>query len=425
MPKTLLMADDSVTIQKVVGITFASEDVELVTVDNGDAALKRAREIKPDLVLADVSMPGLDGYELCAALKADPELSRIPVLLLTGTFERFDKERATRAKVDAYIAKPFEAQALVDQVHQLLERELPRVVEDLPAAKTSADPQAAPDFSFDDLEFEAGTKPAAASEESPVSPPSPAPGVNKTVATPLAKEAATALTLPEEVAVAVNTDDGETQREEISQLGDALFNEGAVLESLNRTASDETGPSGGSLKADPSSVDPADDLNASADSGSIDVDPQGQSEVLGEVLLPPARPPAPHPADKTVAWEPKKSPLIDPEPEKVEAELDWAEPASAQPEPMPAPDPLRDDLIEDPEPAALIADAEPLPAGPDVDAIREVLEKLAWEAFGPLSEQLVREIVQKVEAIAWEVVPQLAERLLQDEIKRMKAHSSD
>ncbi len=425
MPKTLLLADDSVTIQKVVGITFASEDIELVTVDNGDAALKLAREIKPDLVLADVSMPGLDGSELCAALKADPELCRIPVLLLTGTFERFDKERATRAKVDAYIAKPFEAQALVDQVHQLLERELPPVVEDLPATKTSADPQAAPDFSFDDLEFEAGTKPAAASEESPVSPPSPAPGVNKNVGTPLAAEAATALTPPEEVAVAVNTDDGETQREEISQLGDALFNEGAVLESLNRTASDETGPSGGSLKADPSSVDPADDLNASADSASIDVDPQGQSEVLGEVLLPPARPPAPHPADKTVAWEPKKSPLIDPEPEKVEAELDWAEPASAQPEPMPAPDPLLDDLIEDPEPAALIADAEPLPAGPDVDAIREVLEKLAWEAFGPLSEQLVREVVQKMEAIAWEVVPQLAERLLQDEIKRMKAHSSD
>ena len=60
-----------------------------------------------------------------------------------------------------------------------------------------------------------------------------------------------------------------------------------------------------------------------------------------------------------------------------------------------------------------------------MDAMREVLEKLAWEAFGPLSEQLVREIVQKMEAIAWEVVPQLAERLLQDQIKRMKEHSSD
>ena len=425
MPKTLLLADDSVTIQKVVGITFASEDVELVTVDNGDAALQQAREIKPDLVLADVSMPGLDGYELCAALKADPELCRIPVLLLTGTFERFDKERATRAKVDAHIAKPFEAQALVDQVHQLLERELPPVVDVLPAANTATDPQAAPDFSFDDLEFEAGTKPAEASEESPVSPPSPGPDMNTPVAAPLSAEAATALTPPDEVAVAVNTDGGETRREEISQLADSLFNEEAVLDSLNLTAPDETTPGGGSLKADPSSVDPMDDLDATADSGSIDVDPQGQSEVLGEVLVQPARLLAPHPADKTVAWEPEKSPLIDPEPEAVEEQLDWAEPASAEPEPMPAPDPLLENSIEDPEPAAVIADAEPLPAGPDVDAIREVLEKLAWEAFGPLSEQLVREVVQKMEAIAWEVVPQLAERLLQDEIKRMKAHSSD
>ncbi len=425
MPKTLLLADDSVTIQKVVGITFASEDVELVTVDNGDAALQQAREIKPDLVLADVSMPGLDGYELCAALKADPELSHIPVLLLTGTFERFDKERATRAKVDAHIAKPFEAQALVDQVHQLLERELPPVVDVLPAANTATDPQAAPDFSFDDLEFEAGTKPAEASEESPVSPPSPGPDMNTPVAAPLTAEAATALTPRDEVAGAVNTDDGETRREEISQLADSLFNEEAVLDSLNLTAPDEMTPGSGSLKADPSSVDPMDDLDATADSGSINVDPQGQSEVLGEVLVQPARLLAPHPADKTVAWAPEKSPLIDPEPEAVEEELDWAEPASAEPEPMPAPDPLLENSIEDPEPAAVIADAEPLPAGPDVDAIREVLEKLAWEAFGPLSEQLVREVVQKMEAIAWEVVPQLAERLLQDEIKRMKAHSSD
>ena len=85
MPKTLLLADDSVTIQKVVGITFANEDVELVTVDNGDDALVRAREVQPDIVLADVSMPGLNGYALCAELKRDPGLQRIPVLLLTGT----------------------------------------------------------------------------------------------------------------------------------------------------------------------------------------------------------------------------------------------------------------------------------------------------------------------------------------------------
>ena len=116
MSKTILLADDSVTIQKVVAITFANEDVELITADDGDEALIRAREVKPDVILADVSMPGLDGYELCAAIRAEPELAKIPVLLLTGAFKTFDESRANAVGVSAYIAKPFEAQALVDQV---------------------------------------------------------------------------------------------------------------------------------------------------------------------------------------------------------------------------------------------------------------------------------------------------------------------
>ena len=120
MAKTLLLADDSVTIQKVVNISFASEDVTLVTVDNGDDAVERARETHPDLILADVVMPGKSGYEVCEAIKADPELRHIPVLLLTGTFEAFDEERAARIGAAGHVAKPFEAQALVNQVNRLL-----------------------------------------------------------------------------------------------------------------------------------------------------------------------------------------------------------------------------------------------------------------------------------------------------------------
>ena len=122
MTKTLLLAADSVTIQKVVGITFANEDIELVTESNGDDALRRAREITPDLVLADVGMPGLDGYELCAAMRADARLASIPVLLLTGTFQTFDESRAAEVGVNGHISKPFEAQVLVDRVKALLEQ---------------------------------------------------------------------------------------------------------------------------------------------------------------------------------------------------------------------------------------------------------------------------------------------------------------
>jgi CheY-like chemotaxis protein len=122
MAKTLLLADDSVTIQKVVGISFASEDISITTVDNGDDALIKAKELRPDVVLADVVMPGKSGYEVCEAIKADPELRHIPVLLLTGTFEAFDDERAARIGAAGHVAKPFEAQTLVDRVKQLLGR---------------------------------------------------------------------------------------------------------------------------------------------------------------------------------------------------------------------------------------------------------------------------------------------------------------
>ncbi|HEX7622448.1 MAG TPA: response regulator, partial [Anaeromyxobacteraceae bacterium] len=122
MPKNLLVADDSITIQKVVGITFAGEDFRITAVDNGDDALSRARELKPDLILADVVMPRKNGYEVCEAVKADPALRHIPVLLLAGTFEAFDEARARAVHADAHIAKPFESQALLTKVKELLER---------------------------------------------------------------------------------------------------------------------------------------------------------------------------------------------------------------------------------------------------------------------------------------------------------------
>ncbi|MDY0292342.1 MAG: response regulator, partial [Desulfuromonadaceae bacterium] len=120
MGKQLLLADDSVTIQKVVEITFADKDYEIVLTGNGDEALQAAQKRRPDLVLADVFMPGLDGYQLCERLKSDPNLASIPVLLLAGTFEPFDEERATQVGAVGWIPKPFTSQALIDKVEQTL-----------------------------------------------------------------------------------------------------------------------------------------------------------------------------------------------------------------------------------------------------------------------------------------------------------------
>jgi len=153
MPKTLLLADDSVVIQKLVGLSFANEDVDIVTADNGDDAIERARECRPDVVIADVIMPGKSGYEVCEAIKGDDALRATPVLLLKGTFEAFDEGRANEVGADGHITKPFEAQALVEQVHALLARPAasppPLPATDEPSASAEVAGQANPDDSFD------------------------------------------------------------------------------------------------------------------------------------------------------------------------------------------------------------------------------------------------------------------------------------
>jgi DNA-binding response OmpR family regulator len=121
MGNKLLLADDSITIQKVVAIIFANEEFELTVVDNGVAALQKAREVRPDVMLVDALMPGKSGYEVCAELRRDPQLCTTPNLLLIGAFEPFDEEKARDCGADSSITKPFESQQLIDRVKELLE----------------------------------------------------------------------------------------------------------------------------------------------------------------------------------------------------------------------------------------------------------------------------------------------------------------
>ncbi len=120
MRKNLLVADDSITIQKVVRLTFAGEDVSVTVAADGDVALEKAREIKPDIVLADVCMPGKNGYELCATMKSDPELAHVPVVLVVGTFEPFDVSEAERVQYDGRLTKPFDTSELLQVVGSLI-----------------------------------------------------------------------------------------------------------------------------------------------------------------------------------------------------------------------------------------------------------------------------------------------------------------
>jgi CheY-like chemotaxis protein len=122
MPKRILLADDSITIQKVVELTFSDGDYEVVAVNNGARAIAKLSEMRPDVILSDIIMPEKNGYEVCEYVKSHPEFRNIPVVLLTGTFEPFDPDRADKAGCDAVVTKPFESQSLIHKVEELIEQ---------------------------------------------------------------------------------------------------------------------------------------------------------------------------------------------------------------------------------------------------------------------------------------------------------------
>jgi CheY-like chemotaxis protein len=120
MAHKLLLADDSVTIQRVIELTFADEDIEVTTVADGQMAIDRLDLEPPDIVLADVDMPRRDGYEVAAYVKSRPKLAHIPVVLLTGAFEPIDPARAAASGSSDVLAKPFEPQMVINRVKELL-----------------------------------------------------------------------------------------------------------------------------------------------------------------------------------------------------------------------------------------------------------------------------------------------------------------
>src|SRR6266581_4116365 len=154
MAKRILLADDSITIQKVVELTFSDGDYEVFAVNNGAKAIQKLAEVRPDIILSDIIMPEKNGYEVCEYVKSHPEYRNIPVVLLTGTFEPFDPDRADKAGCDAVVTKPFESQSLIQKVEELI-----AAAESAPPAQAAAEPVPEP------ASFAADTSPWA--EETP------------------------------------------------------------------------------------------------------------------------------------------------------------------------------------------------------------------------------------------------------------------
>jgi len=122
VPVTILVADDSATMRSVLEMTFAGEDARVVAVDTGDEAIAKAREIKPDVVFADLSLQGADGYEIARSIKSQPALASTAVIVMASQFTPYDEQKGKACGVDDHIIKPFDTQAVINRVTQVLTR---------------------------------------------------------------------------------------------------------------------------------------------------------------------------------------------------------------------------------------------------------------------------------------------------------------
>ncbi len=152
--RILLLADDSSVTQKVVSLTFADEGFEVVAVGDGDEAARRLEAgLAPDIVLADVLMPGLTGYELCERIKGDSRLRHVPVMLLVGSFEPFNEAEARRVGADTVLTKPFQSiRELMSKVGSLLSGSKPEA--ETEAAHDEAPQQQDAAASFADIQMD-------------------------------------------------------------------------------------------------------------------------------------------------------------------------------------------------------------------------------------------------------------------------------
>ena len=153
MPRTILLADDSPTIRRLVTQTFADGGFEIIEVSNGEAAIRVLEERHPSVVLADIYMPGKNGYEVCAYIRNHPVLNATPVVLLVGAFDAFDEATARESGATANITKPFEPGALIELVTSILPPEPEPEPEPIPESVGSPSSSSSSSLHAEDLDL--------------------------------------------------------------------------------------------------------------------------------------------------------------------------------------------------------------------------------------------------------------------------------
>jgi CheY-like chemotaxis protein len=399
MPKKILLAEDSLTIQKVFELTFAQSDFALTMVDNGVDAVRLAAEILPDLVIADVTLPGRTGFEVASDLSG---VRGCPVLVLSGSLGPFDEETFKSSGARGVLFKPFESQELIDKVNEMLSAAEV-------ATEASAGQAAAPgteEWDFSDVleEVEGGPgKPPAAFLQRDVPPGAPAAGD------------------------AIELDEFDVSLEEIEAPPDE-----EVLAEPPFTP--ET----------PCEDEPAGITDISPALASVEeleeIEDLEEMELLhketeGPLAVEPPPAPAAAPESEAVAEEEAELAL-----EALDADLESCAMDEGEPEHEPevALQPEEDlDAIAEPAPVAV--PAPPAAANAEIAAAealreqfsaraREIVEKVAteavekvmWEWMDRLSIEFTERIRESVESVAWDVIPKTAEALIRDEIARIR-----
>jgi DNA-binding response OmpR family regulator len=118
--KRILLVDDEQDISEVVKMRLEANDYEVIVAYDGQEALDKAHQEKPDLMILDLMLPKIDGYKVCRMLKLDDKYKNIPIILFSARAQESDKEMGKDVGADAYLTKPFDPQALLGKIKELL-----------------------------------------------------------------------------------------------------------------------------------------------------------------------------------------------------------------------------------------------------------------------------------------------------------------
>ncbi|HEV3215652.1 MAG TPA: response regulator [Vicinamibacterales bacterium] len=440
MTHKLLLADDSVTIQRVIELTFADEDVEVITVGDGQLAIDRLDSDPPDIVLADVDMPKRDGYEVAAYVKSRPKLAHIPVVLLTGAFEPIDQARALQAGSTEVLAKPFEPQMVINRVKQLLskkrEAEPPQGVATPPLRPPAAPrPPARSSMAMNDEHATQQDQPARSEPgETTQAPVSLDDYFDKL-------DAAFSNLQPGAPAIVVDTMRAEDWIDTLPAPVQAppparpapsapVPPAAPVRSTLNPSAAAVAAPGRPAVNPPATAVAPSG--RPAANPPATAVAPSGRPMPSPPVGAPPPAPPLqrreaitppPSPPSVNPAWAPPNTaaaaappaaprPLSPPPPPQTAPSPVLARAAPGVP-PAAAPPPAAARIALNPlaELSAVKADAPLRPAAPAITD--EMIEEVVSRVLQRLSDQVIRETVAQI-------VSKTAERLVEDEIQRIK-----